>query len=263
MREYGTREAINTPPMDTPKMRLYVIRHGHRADREEGYDGGGNTPLSETGEQQVEHLAEFVAGEDIDRLYSSCQLRALQTAEAVHRRVDGEWHVWPVFCETSTDTWGDRYRDSPELAERATVWRTDEPVETPTFEEVEERHGNYYLLSNLAERFPDVQLSQPFPWPDAWWEPREGHTRTMGYARVELGLQALLDRHDDGDRIALVCHGNCGDKLMTALMDFPRRQARRFSFDNTGVARLDRRESGEWRIVYANRTCHLTPELQV
>ena len=245
-------------------MRLYIVRHGQKATTDPDYDGGPNPPLTETGERQAEHLAEFMAGEDLDCLYSSCQLRSLQTANAVYRQIDQEWHVWPVFCESNRTQWAALRANEPERAAQLAAWRIDEAIETPTENEIAENDGNYYLLSSVTEKFSGTRLSQPFPWPEAWWELRAGETRSMGYARVELGLQALVDRHDDGDRVAVVCHGNVGDKMMTTLMDFPRRhQPRRFGFDNTGVSRLDRREGDRWRIEYANRTAHLPAEIQV
>lgn len=243
-------------------MRLYIVRHGRKASASPDYDGGWNAPLTETGTEQAEHLGEFLADEGVDSVYSSCLLRSLQTAAPVHDHVGGEWHVWPVFCETDPATLPERHAEKPDVAVELAAWPTGDPVDPPTDEELSERDGNYYLLSSLPERFPDARLSQPFPWPEAWWVPQTEQTRSMGYARAQLGLHALVERHRDGGSVAVVCHGNIADKMITALMDFPRRQPGRFDFDYTGVACLQRREPDRWAIEYANRTAHLPPDLQ-
>lgn len=241
----------------TGLVRIYIVRHGHKANQEPGYDDGPNTPLSEQGHREAEQLAEFMAGETLDAVYSSCHLRALQTAEPLHDRTDGAWHAWPVFCEGSRETWADRWEENPERAEQLVAWQTGEPIATTTPEEVEEADGNYYLLSSIPELFPGARLSQPFPWPEAWWEPLAGQTHTQAYARVTLGSEALRRHHADGDRIAVVCHGISGEVLLTELMGYPWRPQRRIAFATTGVIRLDRLDTGQWRIVYLNRTDHL------
>ncbi len=243
-------------------MQLYVIRHGHKANKLPDYNGGFNTPLSDTGHEQAEHLAAFLEDEGIDIIYSSCQLRSLQTADPAYAALDCEWHVWPVFYEGTRRTWNERYENDPDEATWATAWRAGEPLETPTQEELEEMHGHYYLLSDIPELFPGTQLSQPFSWPEAWWELKRGNTPPLGYARADLGTRALLNRHEEGDSIAIICHGTIGDMLVTSLKDFPRRQ-RHFSCNNTGVHCLSRRRPDFWRIRYINNTSHLPPELQI
>lgn len=244
-------------------MRLCIARHGHKANQLEDYDQGFNTPLSDTGHDQAEHLAEFLAEEeDIEYLYSSCQLRSLQTAEPLHDRIGGTWHVWPVFYEGTTARWREAYQESQSDVEWATAWRAGDAIEVPDAAEREEMHGHYYLLSEIPDRFPGTELSQPFPFPDAWWKLKRGYSAPLGYARAEIGLEALLHRHDEGDRVAIVCHGTIGDMLVTSLKDFSRRQ-RHFACNNAGVHRLDQRDTGNWRIAYTNNTRHLPDEIRI
>lgn len=246
-------------------MRLFVIRHGQKATVDPEYAGGPNPPLTAVGRQQIEHLGEFMSGLGIDALYSSCQRRSLETAAAIHERSDCPWHAWPVFCETSTTRWGERYAEDPDAATALTAWPTTAGVADPTPDDVA-RHedGGYYPLSDVPEAFPGAELSQPFPWPEAWWVPRQGHTTELGFARIELGLEALLSRHEADEAVAVACHGNCGDKMITTLMDMPRRtRPRRFAFNNAGVTRLDSDDDGTWRVTFANRRSHLPPDLRV
>ena len=244
-------------------MKLCIARHGHKANQLSDYDGGFNTPLSEVGFEQAERLAEFLAAEEaVDHLYSSCQLRSLQTAQPLHDRIGGPWHVWPVFYEGTTRRWEAQFERSPTDVEWATAWRAGEPIEPPSSDELEEMHGNYYLLSDIPDLFPGTELSQPFPFPEAWWELKRGYSAPLGYARAELGLQALFQRHEEGDHIAIVCHGTIGDMLVTALKDFSRRQ-RHFSCNNAGVHRVDRVNADTWRIAYINNTRHLSDDLRI
>ena len=244
-------------------MRLYVIRHGHKASETPDYDGGPDTPLTETGHQQAERVAAFLAEEDIDRLYSSCQRRALQTTEPIDDRIQAEWNVWPVFCESSTSDLSRRIEEDPQILEHLAAWRDTSLEDWAATEPEPYDRGGYRSLSTIDELYETATLTQPFPWPDAWWLPLRNQVHSMGYARVELGINTTLSHADPEDHVAIVCHGNSGDQILSTLMDFPRRhQRRRFAFDHTGVARLDRLETGDWRIRYTNRTDHLPPTLK-
>jgi len=243
-------------------MQLFIIRHGHRADQETGYEGGGNPPLSRKGLEQARHMADFMAGESVTALYSSSMLRALQTAEPLHRKLGGAWHVWPVFCETETHTWQELHERNPESAGHAVAWRTGEEPERCTAAEAEAIPGNYYLLSQLAKRFPEVELSQPFPWPDAWWTALKGGCRENGFARLELGLAALLARHGGDDRVALVAHGNSGDMMLAILLGLPRTQGRRVGTANASIACVSVDDQNVRHLVYLNREEHLPDHLR-
>lgn len=66
---------------------LIVVRHGETTWNREGrLQGHTDIPLSEAGFVQADELAERLAGEAFDALYSSDLLRARQTAERVARR---------------------------------------------------------------------------------------------------------------------------------------------------------------------------------
>ena len=242
-------------------MQLYIVRHGEKANIKPGYNGGWNPPLTRVGTRQAKQAGERLSNTQFDAVYSSCLLRSLQTAEQIHRYLDCDWHVWPVFCESSNEVWSERRQQEPDRAMQLAAWQTDKSVNASSESEPNGKHGNYYQLSDITEKFPDVTLTQPFPWPEAWWVPGEGQTRSMGYVRAELGVRALIDRHGEDECVAIVCHGNIGDKILTTLMDFPRhQQSRRFDFDYTGIARVDRNED-TWKIRYLNRTSHLAEDL--
>jgi len=244
-------------------MQLYVVRHAQKRIGSRRTGNGFNPELTRTGEKQAEHLAKFFADQNITGIYSSCLLRSLETAKTVYEKVAANWHCWPVFCETSWKEWGERARNDAERSDHLAAWPTGEDIRSPSQDELASYEGNYYFLSDLSERFSDAKLSQPFPWPDAWWVPQVGQTREMGYARIEMGIQAMRSQHAETDTVVLVCHGNCANKILTTMLDMPRtRRDSTFAFGNTGITRVDGALSDNCTIKYTNRQEHLPNELR-
>jgi probable phosphoglycerate mutase len=67
---------------------LWLIRHGETDWNLEGrLQGQADPPLNATGWRQAEQLADRLAGQDIEALYSSDLLRARQTAGVIGRRL--------------------------------------------------------------------------------------------------------------------------------------------------------------------------------
>jgi broad specificity phosphatase PhoE len=66
--------------------KLFLVRHGQSAGNAEGRFGGHSaTPLSELGFEQARITAEALARENINAIYSSDLLRAVQTAEPLSK----------------------------------------------------------------------------------------------------------------------------------------------------------------------------------
>ncbi len=65
-------------------MELLLIRHGLPIRREIS-NGRADPELSDDGHRQAEHLAKYLAGEQIHAIYASPLLRAHQTAEPLAR----------------------------------------------------------------------------------------------------------------------------------------------------------------------------------
>ena len=65
-----------------PITKLYLVRHGQSAGNAEGRFGGHSaTPLSALGKKQAEATAQALARENINAIYTSDLLRAVQTAQ--------------------------------------------------------------------------------------------------------------------------------------------------------------------------------------
>jgi len=67
-------------------MAAYVVRHAKAGDREEWHGDDRLRPLTKSGRQQSEALAELLKNEPIDRILSSPYVRCLQTVEPLAAR---------------------------------------------------------------------------------------------------------------------------------------------------------------------------------
>ncbi|NTV30423.1 histidine phosphatase family protein [candidate division WWE3 bacterium] len=65
-------------------MRLFLCRHGQTTgDVEDRYGGNYDDHLTELGKQQAQQLADFLAKQDVKKLYASPLMRAQETAMVV------------------------------------------------------------------------------------------------------------------------------------------------------------------------------------
>ncbi len=114
-------------------MRLLIARHGqtrHNLDRR--YQGITDAPLNETGRAQAAQLAERLADEKIDMIYSSPLMRSTQTAELLAEMNGLDIKKDERLCEISFGEWeGMSYDEikaqSPDLLEK---WISD-PAHVP------------------------------------------------------------------------------------------------------------------------------------
>jgi broad specificity phosphatase PhoE len=243
-------------------MHLFLIRHGERADETPNYTGGANSALSPKGEEQSEALAEWLAAKGIDALYSSCLLRAIQTGQALQRKTGLPQQVWPVFCETES-TWQWKLKSDPDAVTKAVAWRDGESWDDQEELAKAKKIGDYYLLSEIGQRFPHCELTQPFRWPDAWWKAFEGQTMDADLARIRLGVEALLHKHGKDDRVAVVCHANSASAILSVLLGLNCFPATRFSMCHTAVHWVEVNELGRGVIRATNSLYHLPPHLRV
>lgn len=85
---------------------IYLARHGesdwNAANR---FQGHSDRPLTEEGRRQAEALAELVAAENVDTIYSSPLIRALETARIVAARTGLEVSELDDLREVDTGSW--------------------------------------------------------------------------------------------------------------------------------------------------------------
>ena len=85
---------------------LLLARHGETEwNREERYQGHADPPLNETGRAQAEQLAEQLAGEPLEAVYSSDLRRAADTAEIVGARIGLRVEREPGLREIDVGSW--------------------------------------------------------------------------------------------------------------------------------------------------------------
>lgn len=179
---------------------LIVIRHGETAwNRERRLQGQLDIPLNEVGEAQARALADALATEPIDALYSSDLARARQTAAPV-----GKVLGLPVQTEA-------RLRE-----------RSYGHLEGMTYAEVQERFPEDFAC--WQARVPD-------------YAPLSGESLRTFHERAVEAVMALVRRHP-GERIAVVTHGGVLDCLYREAMAMTLEAPREHELLNASINRL-------------------------
>lgn len=247
-------------------MRLYIIRHGESANNAlasvRDYDEYMTTrspdpPLTDVGRIQADRIAAHLAadchpengeaplgdgrqgGYNIQYLFCSAMLRALETAFPIGRALGLEPEVWLDIHEHGGIFFGNPRNDSgvasyPGLSRQA-----------------------------IVEQFPGfkvpLEISETGWWSGGYEEIECCEARALHVAQTLRSWAA--DRYNTAN-IALVSHGTFVDRLLKALFgqDLDTRQVF-FQHYNTAVTRVDFRPDGPLVLRYLNRTQHLPPEL--
>lgn len=80
-------------------MKHYVVRHAHAGDRSHWKGPDEDRPLSAKGRRQAAALAALLAGDDIERIWSSPMLRCRQTVEPLAERLGLTVEIAPELAE--------------------------------------------------------------------------------------------------------------------------------------------------------------------
>jgi phosphoserine phosphatase len=107
---------------------LLLVRHGETDwNRERRFQGHADQPLNEAGRAQARELAELLASERIDAVYTSDLRRARETAEILASRLDAEVVALRELREIDVGSW--QGLSWPEIEERHPVgverWHRD------------------------------------------------------------------------------------------------------------------------------------------
>ena len=211
------------PQSDQQATRILAIRHGETAwNVEHRIQGQLDVPLNEMGRWQVHRLALAVADENIDAIYSSDLLRAMETAQAVSRGC-GDAIVTDVglrergFGSFEGKSYAEINAGFPEMAER---WRKRDPT---------------------------------FGAPG-------GETLNDFYARSIAAVSRLAAQHP-GQTIAVVSHGGVMDCLYRAAARVALDAPRSWQLGNAAINRLLYTPQG-FTLVGWSDTCHLDDDAQ-
>jgi broad specificity phosphatase PhoE len=216
-------------------LEIYLIRHAQSSNQvlDSGEDILFDPHLTELGETQAELLAEFfLAGDEgvrfaetrIDRLACSPMWRALQTARPLGKALSLRPEVWV---------------DVHEQVYAAEI-RTGS-----TRSEVESAFPEYDLPDQITD--------------EGWWN-RAGEDRSECMARAIRVADALWERADADEHLAIMSHARFLDALLKAIQNQLPGDHVWYHHSNTAISRLavndDRLE-----IRYLNRVPHLPPSL--
>ena len=146
------------------------MRHGETDwNRERRFQGHADTPLNDSGRAQARELAEQLAVEDIDAVYTSDLLRARETAEIIAARLGADVVALRELREIDVGewqglSWPEIEVQYPEGARRwhlsGTGWESGETYEqlgeriVPVLARIAETHsGGRVLVVVLCKRF--------------------------------------------------------------------------------------------------------------
>ena len=219
-------------------MNIYFVRHGesteNRGDAPRPYP-----PITELGREQARRAAEALKDRGIVRLYCSPMRRNLMTAAFVAEALDLPPHVLP------------------ELSEYGGIWPRD------FGDGLVQGHG--LTRTEILSICPNAILSEGITDEGWWFHEFRGDTPELAAfweEQVARLWKTLFERHKaNGETIALVGHGRSGSILVSAFLGLPMERGwTRFGHHNCGITHMQIRD-GHRRIVFANRTCHLTPDM--
>jgi 2,3-bisphosphoglycerate-dependent phosphoglycerate mutase len=243
-------------------MQLYIIRHAESENNALWARTGssnGRLPdplLTETGQQQARHLAQYLAknwretavsekdphnrnGYHFTHLYTSLMLRAVATGSAIAEQVKLPLVAWEIIHE-----FGGIYEHDQE---------TEERIGLPG-------PNRAYFATN----FPHLILPDLLGEAGWWQRPYEPREQTM--LRAKTFLDDLQQRHGPSDRVAVVTHGGFFVAVLRTLFGFSTLHNSEgenkiwLHANNTSITRLDFGEE-EIGLVYLNRLDHLPTDL--
>ena len=217
---------MSTPELATGHgvIELLFIRHGETDwNRQQRFQGQIDVPLNGTGEQQAARLAQRLAPESHDQLFSSDLQRARQTAAPLA----AAWQM-PAVAVAGL---------------REQSFGVLEGLDVPT---IQQRHPELWRL----------WLQQ-----DADFAPPGGESQRQFHQRVVTAVNELAAgaaAAAQGRRVVVVTHGGVLDMLWRTVHGLPLHGLRECAIPNTGVNRL-RWADGALQIEVWGDDAHLVP----
>jgi probable phosphoglycerate mutase len=203
--------------------KLFLVRHGQSAGNVEGRFGGHSpTPLSELGFEQARVTAEALAKENINAIYSSDLLRAVQTAKPLAALLGLEISTNAAFRERNVGV-----------------------LEGLTFDESKLAHpDDYYALVNRSVHHVITK----------------GESYRNLLDRITVELRDIIRKHR-GERIAIFTHTGALCFMTLHLLGAIHRGTKQTPWiitSNCGINRFEIRGPRNIRVLALNDTRHLT-----
>jgi broad specificity phosphatase PhoE len=198
--------------------RVFLIRHGEPDWGDEPrYTGTTDVPLGDLGRRQAERVAERLAGERLDAVYSTGLLRTDATAQAIAGGRGLDVTVVAELAEMDFGEWEDLTRG-----------------------EIEARYGD---LLAIRDRDPETVRCPG------------GENYQDVAARVVPAFRALAGRHAE-DSIAVVGHQATNRTILADALGLPLARVRTIA-QAPGTLNLIEIREGRLVAVCVNDTCHL------
>ncbi|HJC47491.1 MAG TPA: histidine phosphatase family protein [Candidatus Lachnoclostridium pullistercoris] len=205
-------------------MRLYLIRHGQTDWNVAGkIQGCHDIPLNETGKKQAQYLAEGMKKRPVTHVYSSPQIRALETARAIAASQGVEVTAIPGLREVEFGDW-----------------------EGMTWGEIKERDPERY--ARWVETPAEVT-------------PPGGESRAQIYERIGDAVSTII-KEAKGD-VAVVSHGAALVYAVSYMFRNEVGPHDEIIVKNVSITTVEYdRETGHFRMIQENDLSHLPPEVR-
>ena len=201
-------------------LHLWLVRHGESTWNAAGrVQGWADPPLTERGIRQARRVAERLSTLEVTALYTSPQVRAVQTAEVIAEatgvapRVDARLREHGMG-EATGHKWDEIITRWPHLLEYA--------------------HRGEAVRPHIPKTEPEADF----------------------YARVEAVFDEIVARHDEGD-IVIVGHGGTFRGFFAVRFNIPRETYLGLRFGNASVTLAEIERPGWMNVHYVNDTSHL------
>jgi len=197
---------------------IYLVRHGQTAwNKEEIFRGRSDVPLNDTGLREAELAGEFFRGLEIDAVYSSPLLRALETARKIASVLHLDVNPLPGIIDMSFGIWEGQPLEEVKRndGERYRIWR-DEP---------------HVLVLPKGESLDEVR------------------------ARSMAALEEVIRSHL-GKNVILVSHRVINKVILCGVLGLDNSHFWQIAQDTTAINLIQYRE-GRYVLSFMNETCHL------
>lgn len=202
-------------------MRLFLVRHGETGlNALKKFQGITDEPLNDAGMKQARALADSLAKEKIDAVYSSALIRACQTAEDIAKQ-----HGLKVVRvqELNEVDYGEWEGKSPQEIEQ--IWP-----------------------GKFMEREKDMMSKYRF-------RPPKGETYEEMEQRIIPFFNGLVEKHQ-GQTIVVVTHGAVKRSLLRMFLGVGFHQLPSERFHNAALSLVEKTEKG-MQLRFFNSTEHL------
>lgn len=221
-------------------LELYLVRHGEsfgNIGMEKDFDDDRkyDAPLSPKGKRQAQLLGEYFSALPLDGIFSSGLRRSVNTAHevAIRQPQNGakkvEVHKLFTECNTGTETVG---RTIEEI-------KKDFPLAVSAIGTDENERVIFHGKDDTDEQL---------------------------LARAKEGMDYILNRFNNGERVMIAAHGAINTFLMYAALGLSHEQSFDPSFFNTGITKIEFFQKGtgafaDTHLVYHNILPHLYNEM--